>query len=226
MSLKSFIKGKFGEIVISVVNAITLSNEYKRLNNITLRLEDGSTTQIDHILVSPYGIFVIETKNYAGWIFGSEHQKQWVQSLYGKKSYFQNPLHQNYRHIKAIESLLNAEPNVIHSVIMFSGETEFKTEMPKNVHRGTRYLDYIRGFTARTFTDNRVNYYFEKIQNGALSKSFATDREHVQSTKVRIEGKMTTCPKCGSELVIRNGKNGQFLGCKSYPKCRHTMHLN
>jgi hypothetical protein len=62
----------------------------------------GSTTQIDHVLVSVYGIFVIETKNMKGWIFGDERSAQWTQSIFGKKSRFQNPLRQNYRHVKAL----------------------------------------------------------------------------------------------------------------------------
>ncbi len=55
--------------------------EYHLMNNITLPFKDG-TTQIDHILVSRYGIFVIETKHYKGWIFGDENSKNWTQVLY------------------------------------------------------------------------------------------------------------------------------------------------
>ncbi len=69
------IKGKFGEFVVAIHVKLYLKNpEYILLNNLTLPDGQGSTTQIDHVLLSPYGLFVIETKNYKGWIFGGEYQ--------------------------------------------------------------------------------------------------------------------------------------------------------
>ncbi len=73
------------------------------LNDLTLPDGEGATTQIDHLLLSPFGVFVIETKNYKGWIFGSERQKQWTQKIYKKSFKFQNPIHQNYKHMKVLE---------------------------------------------------------------------------------------------------------------------------
>jgi DNA topoisomerase-1 len=31
------------------------------------------------------------------------------------------------------------------------------------------------------------------------------------------------CPQCGSDLVVRVGKNGQFVGCSAFPKCRYAV---
>lgn len=62
-----------------------LPKEYIILNDIMLPTQYG-TTQIDHIVVSPYGIFVIETKNYKGWIFGHENSEEWKQSLWGRRN--------------------------------------------------------------------------------------------------------------------------------------------
>ncbi|MFN5580765.1 MAG: nuclease-related domain-containing protein, partial [Akkermansiaceae bacterium] len=97
--------------------------------------EEG-TTQIDHVVVSPFGIFVVETKNYRGWIFGSEKQPQWTQQIFRKKHKFQNPLHQNKLHVKALMQFLNLPEDHFHSVVLFIGNTEFKTEMPVNVLNG------------------------------------------------------------------------------------------
>ena len=69
--------------------------DYHLLNHVTLRLEDG-TTQIDHVLVSRFGIFVIETKDYKGWIFAGAGDRYWTQVLYRTKFRFQNPLRQNH----------------------------------------------------------------------------------------------------------------------------------
>ena len=54
---------------------------YRRFHDIIIPSSHG-TTQIDHILVSPFGIFVVETKNYKGWIYGSEDQSTWIQVIY------------------------------------------------------------------------------------------------------------------------------------------------
>lgn len=90
-----YIKGKLGEYIVQYHAKKFLNEDYILLNDLTFLDQDNQTTQIDHILLSPYGIFVIETKNYKGWIFGSSHQK-----IYKSSHKFQNPLHQNYKHIK------------------------------------------------------------------------------------------------------------------------------
>ncbi len=64
---------------------------YHLLNHVTLRLNDG-TTQIDHVLVSRFGVFVIETKDYKGWIFAGPRDRYWTQVLYRAKFRFQNPI--------------------------------------------------------------------------------------------------------------------------------------
>lgn len=94
-------------------------------------------TQIDHVVVSPYGIFVIETKNFTGWIFGSENQREWRQQIYRKKYNFQNPLHQNELHVNSLAAHLGLARNRFHSLVVFVGDATFKKEMPENViHEG------------------------------------------------------------------------------------------
>jgi hypothetical protein len=81
----SIIKGWLGEKETQLGLWIKLDSEiYKRFHNLIVPTQNG-TTQIDHVLLSKYGIFVIETKNYEDWIFGDEHQKMWTQALYGKR---------------------------------------------------------------------------------------------------------------------------------------------
>ncbi|MEA3523650.1 MAG: NERD domain-containing protein [Campylobacterota bacterium] len=224
-------KGKVGEGLVNVATKLRLDGEvYTNIKDVTLRLNDGSTTQIDHIIVSPFGIYVIETKNMKGWIYGSESQKQWIQNIYGKKHRFQNPLHQNYRHIKALQELLEFEAN-IHSIVVFTGESTFKTKMPPNVFIGGKYIGYIQSFTERVFSEDDVRKIIGTIESGKIAKSFKTNREHVQSLKERHSVKNNyrndpkiTCKKCGSAMMERtNKKTGDvFLGCSNYPKCRNT----
>lgn len=96
--LKSpWVKGYIGELLVRLFAHWQLDEQtYHRLHNVTLTTPDG-TTQIDHVFLSPYGIFVLETKNIKGWIFGSEQQSQWTQKLYKRSFKFQNPLRQNYK---------------------------------------------------------------------------------------------------------------------------------
>ena len=123
-------KGARGERrVNSILNRQLPSGEYKAFHDVTLHTSRGAT-QIDHIVVSRYGVFVIETKNYTGWIFGDSKSKQWTQTIYRHKSRFQNPLHQNFKHTKAVESFLSLSPRTVHSVVVFVGEAEFRPICP------------------------------------------------------------------------------------------------
>ena len=97
-AFKPIIKGKFGEFAVKTHVKLYLKEHYVLLNDCTLPDGQGGTTQIDHILLSPFGIFIIETKNYKGWIFGTERQKTWTQKIYKNSYKFQNPLHKNYKH--------------------------------------------------------------------------------------------------------------------------------
>jgi len=215
---------------MSVAKKIALDGEvYREVNNVTIATSNG-TTQIDHIIVSRYGIFVIETKNMEGWIFGTESQPRWTQSFHKSKFQFQNPLQQNYRHIKALEEFLGLPSSLFHSIVCFVGETcQLKTAMPANVIRGGPF-GYIKAKTAVLLPDERVLEIVESIKTGMRPKGFLglstaeTKREHLASLKER-HGSTTTCPKCGAEMVLRRTKRGekagqQFYGCGNFPTCR------
>ena len=109
-------KGALGETFVRLIAKFRLpADTYHPIHNVTLPTADGST-QIDHIFVSRFGIFVVETKNMKGWIFGGESQAQWTQKIFRKSFKFQNPLRQNYKHTKTLESALEISPDFIHSV--------------------------------------------------------------------------------------------------------------
>jgi len=225
MSLFNFIKGWAGEATGALSHWALLDKSiYFPLNNLTLPTANG-TTQIDHVVVSKYGIFVIEAKNIDGWIFGDERSAQWSVVRHRRKYRIQNPLRQNYRHVKAISEFLGIEKHRLHSMVMFWGECEFKTEMPKNVMlKG--YTTYIKSFTESLLSDEEVASITEALRTGALPKTWATRTAHLKSLKER-HSSVTTCPKCSCPLVLRSAKSGpsagsKFYGCSSYPKCRHT----
>jgi hypothetical protein len=198
-------------------------NDYKRFHNVIFPTFNG-TTQIDHILISRYGIFVIETKNINGWIFGDERAKQWTQSLYGKKYKFQNPLHQNYRHTKAVAQFLDIDHDNVYSIIFFIGDDVcLKTELPPNVMR-SGLSHYIKGFERRIFSESEVTTFVSKIER--LKEGSISNREHVENLKSRFSNS-TKCPKCGKSLVKRTARKGphagrEFLGCTGFPGCKYT----
>lgn len=234
MSLSSLVKGFVGEAIINLAGKLFLDKEiYRSLNNVTLNTSNG-TTQIDHVIVSRYGIFVVETKNYQGWIFGGEKQSEWTQSLPGGKKFkFQNPLRQNYRHIKALSEFLGLPEEKFHSVVAFIGECEFKTEVPPNVMaRG--YVTYVKGKTDVLFSDDEVGQFVVALQTGRLPtgllKGLHTRQQHLDSLQERHESAVR-CPKCGADLVERLVKTGdragqRFLGCSAFPKCRFTRQVS
>lgn len=219
------LRGWWGEKVTAVLMWFSLNTKvYRRFHNVIVPTSNG-TTQIDHILVSQYGLFVIETKNIKGWIFGSENQHRWAQTLYGRKYSFQNPLKQNYRHTKCLEEVLNLKSDVLHSIVFFVGDCTLKTPMPSNVlHKGLS--SYIKSFKQTLLTDAELERIVAEIQNLKADRAL-NHRSHMKSLRER-HSSMTTCPSCGDELVERRSKKGRnagaiFLGCKSFPRCRYTQ---
>jgi restriction system protein len=152
--------------------------EYYLLNNVTIPFQDG-TTQIDHVLVSTKGIFVIETKNYSGWIFADEKSKHWMQAIYRVKSRFQNPIHQNYLHIKALEQLLDFLPKEhIHSVVVFTGSAQFKTPIPKGVYYLHQLVEFLKTFQDDVISPNRVEFCVGRLECKRYEITKMTDIQH------------------------------------------------
>lgn len=91
-------------------------------------------TQIDHLFLAGNGIHVVETKNYQGRIFGGARQKTWTQKLGRKSIRINNPLRQNWGHIKAVEALVGADIPV-HGAVVFGRPAKFPKGMPEGVMR-------------------------------------------------------------------------------------------
>ncbi|RMD68992.1 MAG: nuclease [Bacteroidetes bacterium] len=233
----AWFKGVMGELIVRLSAKLLLNRkDYHVINNVTIPTEDG-TTQIDHIIVSRFGVFVVETKNMRGWIFGGAKQKQWTQQIFKTKHRFQNPLHQNFKHTKTLEQSLGLDPSKIFSVVVFVGDSTFKTEMPENVTQGIGYIRFIKSKTTLILTESEVQQVIEQIEKGRLRPSLKTSREHAKHVRQIIAEKaessasnsppITTkiCPKCGSDMILRTSKKGanagrKFWGCSTFPRCR------
>jgi len=164
--------------VRKIIVSIFKSPNFHLLNNVTIPFQDG-TTQIDHILVSTKGVFVIETKHYSGWVFGDEKSGQWMQVLYRMKSKFQNPIHQNYRHIKALQQLLDFLPKEhIRSVVVFSGSAVFKSPIPKGVVYLNQLANYLATFQEDVITTNRLEFCVGRLECKRYEITKRTDIQH------------------------------------------------
>lgn len=110
--------------------AANASNCNTRFKNLVLYSGYNTTfTEIDEVIVSPYGIFCIEYKAHVGYIFGSRANTSWTQCKYDGHHKLYNPLLQNYKHVKALEKLLSNDVKVpIHSLVVFTNAKEVKTD--------------------------------------------------------------------------------------------------
>jgi restriction system protein len=175
-----------GEAAVSSYLMTSLPlDKWHLLNNVTLKVDDH-TTQIDHILVSRYGVFVIETKHYSGWIFGDANSKTWTQVLYRIKFRFQNPIRQNFKHLKAVQELLDFVPSEqIKGLIVFSGDSSFMTPPPAGVHTIGSLVIYLKGLTEEVLTENRMQFCVGRIECKRLALTQTTDVEHRQNLAAR-----------------------------------------
>lgn len=174
------IKGRVGErYVKNGLNKHLDDNKYHIINDVTLPLSDGGTTQIDHVVVSNFGIFVIETKNMTGWIFGHEKEAKWTQTIHRSKYYFQNPLRQNYKHTKTLAYLLNMGHEQIFSVVVFTPMAALKTKMPINVGYLDDMLGYIKSVTVEMFDNAMKQDILELIEEIKLTQRRKTNKMHI-----------------------------------------------
>lgn len=175
------------QVLTNLVNDLTqrYGDVVTQYSNVILTTEANEFTEIDHLIVSPVGVFVIESKNYSGFIFGSEKQPKWTQALRGVKTQFMNPLRQNYKHCIAVNRLLGVLDGV-ESVIVFHNKAQFKTDMPKNVIYLSQLSTLINRFTAEKFTHNQLVEFNRRLSIVVNATSDADRKAHINEVKNKI----------------------------------------
>ena len=215
-------RGRAGERKVSAkLNPLLFGRvEHRQINDLTLVDENGKSHQIDHIEIRHNGIFCIETKNYSGWIFGSEEQQMWTQTLYNEKHQFQNPIKQNHSHIYHLNRVLGGK-YIINSVIVMVQNNADRINVPYVVNLND-LKTYLSNFNDGTsYSTEEIDKIYRLIINS--SRSDVTRREHIANIKKTQKAiNNNKCPRCGSDLVFRDGKYGSFYGCSNYPKCTFT----
>lgn len=167
------IKGALGEWALHKVLSKELPASYQHYRNLVIPTATGDFTEVDHLVLSPFGIFVIEVKNYRGWIFGGEKQPKWTAQRFRSKHQFMNPLHQNYKHTQAVKQLLGLtgkDGDSVHSIVAFSLRAEFKFQIPANVKYTDLVGDYINRFTQPCFSDEQLRQFSARLNMAKAGK--------------------------------------------------------
>lgn len=213
-------KGYIGELKVRIKLGRTKEGKQYIINNYMLEYE-GKSSQIDHIIIKPNGVFVIETKNYSGLIFGNENQLNWTQVLaYGKvKHKLYNPLKQNATHIYRLKKILDDDSINIESIVVFV-RNNTKHIVADNVIPLFRLKRFLKQQLGEELSFDRMREIYNKLI-GSKQICNVSKREHIENIHTMKENlNNNICPRCGGALVKRNGKYGEFYGCENYPKCK------
>lgn len=215
-------KGKDGELRVRRELGITVPRVKYVFNDYVLKIGDD-TVQIDHIVVTKRGVFVIETKNYSGNIYGSENSREWTQVLnYGQEKHkFFNPIMQNEGHIKKLKCVLGDIP--FRSIVVFvqANIENLKTDKVISFYQIAKVLNS----GDEVLTEAQVVHVSEVLTRRNCREE-VSNQEHIDNIREkqqRIEN--NRCPYCNKELVYKEGKYGAFYGCSNYPKCKYTKKL-
>ena len=186
----NFDEGSYGEYLTEyILKSKRLTGYRKVLCNLYVPYKNA-TTEIDIVMIHETGIYVLESKNFSGWIFGSANQKYWTQMLNKEnKSRFYNPVMQNMTHITALANHLKIPASFMRSYIVFSERCELK-KVPENTEkyvilkRNMLLKKLIRETSSRkiVFSEdliNRMYNYLNKLSN----PSEEVKNEHIENIR-------------------------------------------
>ena len=189
------------------------------------------TTELDIVIAAQTGIYVFESKAYGGKIYGRPEQLNWTQYLGGVKSTFYNPIRQNETHRRSLAKVLNVPLENILSFIVFENRADLSKLVQTRgdnfiVCNRNRLLKFLQMTTANQpiiFSDEELTEICVKLTQWS-NVDEQTKKRHVKQVQQQTHG--DTCPFCGCQLVIRQGKYGSFIGCSAYPRCKYVRKMD
>lgn len=158
------------------------SDQYKVLNDILLKSGER-TCQIDHIVVSPYGIFVIETKQYNGFFVGGKYDKKWTMYAGKKKYYYENPIRQNYGHCMIAKELLKLDDSSVFNIVCIPSNAKLKIKHDGELTRNTTIVKKILSYQKEVIKNH--DEIFEKLESLNI-KDKNIRKQHIQNIKKNI----------------------------------------
>ena len=224
---------------------LQLSDDYHIINDVVFKTNKG-TTQIDHIVVSKYGVFAIETKNYRGEIYGDDNREEWTQIIvtevtyqrkwwktytYVTKNHFYNPVKQSMGHAFRIKEILKDYKHLpIVPIVVFVGDAVFSDVRTKyRVIYAKQLLQVIEEYKTTYLSDDEYHNVIKTLQDNNI-RELIDNKTHIGNINSERHKRQDTvnaglCPKCGGKLVLRSGRYGDFYGCTNYPKCKFTVNI-
>lgn len=140
------LRGQVGELKINQMLNTLSRSEYTSFHNLYIPSPSNKKrpfSEVDHIVVSRYGVFVIETKSYTGEIDAKREWKNWYYSH--DRIGFENPINQNKRHVYDLKKFLSLNSSHLHSLVFFANGNSFKHRLPPNVHN----RNFLKPITSR-----------------------------------------------------------------------------
>lgn len=228
------LNGSFGEWLAK--HYAKIMTDALVLHDVLIDGADGYTSQIDLLMIGSKGIYVIEVKMFDdAKIYGNTNKSKWYYYKHGRKYEIYSPLKQNKKHVEYLKEFLKDFGDVpcfsivtmICDDFKISGDKGGDTAVCNSLPAMERACYKLAEGKPAVFDNEQKHKIFEFIQNKEHIGKEAR-KEHKQNViayKENLEEmkRQKICPYCKSELVLRNGKNGKFYGCKNFPKCRYTM---
>lgn len=178
-------KGQQGE---AIVRDILLQSCRERtghvLSNVTLPWQ-GRTTQIDHILIHPSGIFVFEVKHRRGQVHAVWNHPTWTQVTPRGLYEFQNPLFQNHTHVRAVAALF-PEGRFVFPVtgrVVLTGDVQLTPNWPAGVYRASELLPLLRQEYRTALTPAMMSTCLRRIEAVRKPATKRTERQHIAYVK-------------------------------------------
>jgi len=156
------------------------SSYYTLFNKVLLNHAEGAR-RIDHIVVSPYGIFVITARQLSGSIVGSERDARWTRILFRFRKRLQNPMFENGSHIEALQDLLGLDASRFHSLVIVTGNARFESPMPVNVTQAGGVLPFIQ-----VRTDHLLGYEEAERAAGVIRSELLKAHKTTRAAKTSV----------------------------------------
>ncbi len=226
--------GDSGEKRVSSILEDLDCTDYMVYNDLLVR-NGNHTTQVDHIVISRYGVFVLETKNVHGKVYGGGNAEFWKQYLpapgyvrYGftQEHQLRNPIWQNDGHIKTLRKLVFGNDIPIYGIVIFPNDTYINVKAEQPVLNMCNVVPYIKQYQDVVLSSDQMGFYRRRIFE-VISTAESDRKEHLGNVYRSIERRNEAvvngrCPRCGGSLVLKNGRYGRFYSCSNYPKCKYT----
>lgn len=228
--------GERGEREVSYYLSDLPYQDYMVFNDLLL-VNGNYTTQIDHLILSRFGIFVIETKNYHGKIYGNDNMEYWKQYLPAvgyrrtgrtQEHQLRNPVWQNEGHIKTLRRLVFGNDVPIIGILVFPSSADLCGTVNYPVLRMRNVARFILSCRNDVLTAEQVKDFCSRILEvtSTSGEDRAVHLDNVYRNQARRDAAVANgkCPRCGADLIVRNSRYGRFYGCSRYPNCNYIYH--